>query len=112
MPGSNLCPAARGFYWEGIVAHADVLRRGLFLKSSQLHLPPESRRHFFVEYIPIKEDSGPKPVEGATNDIGRGDWQVDVWERHGGQYARLREKDLVSSDENELKCNQLCVSNK
>ena len=28
-------------------------------------------------------------------------------ERHGGQHARLREKDLVSSDENELKCKQL-----
>ena len=58
VPGSNLSPGARGFYWEGMVAQADVLRRGLFLKSSQLHLPPETRRHFFVEYIPIKEDCG------------------------------------------------------
>ena len=58
VPGSNLCPSARGLYWEGIVAKADVLRRTLFLESSQLHLPPETRRHFFVEYIPIKEDCG------------------------------------------------------
>ena len=43
-------------------------------------------------------------MKGAKPESGRGDWQVDIWERHGGQYARLREQDLVSSDENEVKC--------